>query len=421
MLSAQDCAERLREQAYRTLLPQIRDLEQELQNFSNSLSTGIHQIAQKLEALGHIELPAAEVVLTEILEEVSRKKDIETSALVLFARGLCQKETQEEILGFLLDGVHRYFSHTALFSVRGEQLVGWSSRGYSEQSSKSISSCSFPRSENQGFEGALVNGSLKQFEEFPDSQGRLQFLHQDTPGPWNFIVLRALNRPVALIIAGGAGAAPRNSEALSIMTDFAALRLESIAYKILYELTAFRPELTPRRIEPAAVAAAEPEIKPEVQAAVAVPEPVEAAPEPAPAAEKAEEGAAPEKPLVQAERDVTIPGAVEIQPEAPKPPAREQEGAGGEKLHSDARRFARLLVSEIKLYNENQVLEGRKNRDLYMRLKRDIDKSRDMYEKRVAPAVSRRIDYFHDEIIRILGDSDPSTLGGDYPGPRVES
>ena len=41
MPSAQDCAERLREQAYRTLLPQIRDLEQELQNVSNSLSTGI--------------------------------------------------------------------------------------------------------------------------------------------------------------------------------------------------------------------------------------------------------------------------------------------------------------------------------------------------------------------------------------------
>ncbi len=92
-----------------------------------------------------------------------------------------------------------------------------------------------------------------------------------------------------------------------------------------------------------------------------------------------------------------------------------------EKLHSDAKRFARLLVSEIKLYNEHHVVEGRENRDLYLRLKRDIDRSREMYEKRISPTVSRKIDYFHDEIIRILGDNDPSTLGSDYPGPRVES
>ena len=92
-----------------------------------------------------------------------------------------------------------------------------------------------------------------------------------------------------------------------------------------------------------------------------------------------------------------------------------------EKLHSDAKRFARLLVSEIKLYNEHHVVEGRENRDLYLRLKRDIDRSREMYEKRVSARVSKKIDYFHDEIIRILGDNDPSTLGSDYPGPRVES
>jgi hypothetical protein len=415
MLSAQDCSERLREQAYRTLLPQIRDLEQELQNFSDSFSTGIHQIARKLEALGHIELPAAEVVLSEILEEVARKKDLETGALVAFTHGLRQKETQEEILGFLLDSVQRYFPRVALFSVRGEQIIGWSSRGYSEQYSKSISSCSFPRSENSDFEGALINGSLQQFEDFPDSHGSLNFLHEDTPGPWNFIGLRALNRPVALVIAGGANSAPRSAEALSLMMDIAALRVENIAYKVLYELTASRPEVVADRVEQAAAL----EMTPKVPRTFAVPQPVETAPapEPAPAAEKAEEATAPEQLFVQSEPARIIPDALEIKPETPEP----QVTAADEKFGSDAKRFARLLVSEIKLYNEHHVLEGRKNRDLYLRLKRDIDRSREMYEKRVSPAVSHRIDYFHDEIIRILGNSDPSTLGSDYPGPRVEN
>jgi hypothetical protein len=77
-------------------------------------------------------------------------------------------------------------------------------------------------------------------------------------------------------------------------------------------------------------------------------------------------------------------------------------------------------VSEIKLYNEQRVAEGRGNRDLYVRLKRDIDRSREMYDKRVSPLVARKVDYFHDELIRILGENDPSKLGSDYPGSRVE-
>jgi hypothetical protein len=98
-----------------------------------------------------------------------------------------------------------------------------------------------------------------------------------------------------------------------------------------------------------------------------------------------------------------------------------QRLAGEDKLHSDARRFARLLVSEIKLYNEQRVVDGRQNKDIYVRLKKDIDKSREMYDKRVPPSISRKADYFHDEVIRILGENDPATLGSDYPGPRVES
>ena len=69
MPSAQDCAERLREQAYRTLSPQVRDLEQELKGVSSSLLAGLEQIERKLESLRKIELPTTESILTEILDE----------------------------------------------------------------------------------------------------------------------------------------------------------------------------------------------------------------------------------------------------------------------------------------------------------------------------------------------------------------
>lgn len=90
-----------------------------------------------------------------------------------------------------------------------------------------------------------------------------------------------------------------------------------------------------------------------------------------------------------------------------------------ESAHSEARRFARLLVAEIKLYNESAVDEGRKAGDLYDRLQDDIDRSREMYEKRAQAEVRNEFDYFHEEIVRVLADGSPELLGPAYPGSRV--
>ena len=89
------------------------------------------------------------------------------------------------------------------------------------------------------------------------------------------------------------------------------------------------------------------------------------------------------------------------------------------RLHNDARRFARLLVSEIKLYNEQKVKEGRDGNDIYDRLQEAVDRSREMYDKRVQPAVAGRFDYFHYELVNSLAEGDESKLGGSYPGAAV--
>ena len=81
------------------------------------------------------------------------------------------------------------------------------------------------------------------------------------------------------------------------------------------------------------------------------------------------------------------------------------------KKHDEARRFARLLVSEIKLYNETKVDQGRKNNDLYERLKEDIDRSRQMYDERISDDVRKVSNYFYDELVRILADGRAEALG----------
>src|SRR6266700_101789 len=91
------------------------------------------------------------------------------------------------------------------------------------------------------------------------------------------------------------------------------------------------------------------------------------------------------------------------------PPSEEDE------LHKKARRFAKLLVEEIKLYNQPKVDEGKLHRDLYDRLKADIEKSRATYDKRYSESAVASANYFTQELVRILADNDISIMGAGFP------
>jgi len=71
-------------------------------------------------------------------------------------------------------------------------------------------------------------------------------------------------------------------------------------------------------------------------------------------------------------------------------------------------------VEEIKLYNQNKVAEGRARRDLYSRLRDDIEKSRAAYDKRYGESV-KDVDYFTQELVRILADNDRAAMGAGFP------
>jgi hypothetical protein len=95
---------------------------------------------------------------------------------------------------------------------------------------------------------------------------------------------------------------------------------------------------------------------------------------------------------------------------APAPAASDED-----ELHKKARRFAKLLVEEIKLYNQPRVEEGRQHKDLYDRLRVDIEKSRSTYDKRYAESPVASANYFTQELIRILADNDVSLMGAGFP------
>ena len=76
-----------------------------------------------------------------------------------------------------------------------------------------------------------------------------------------------------------------------------------------------------------------------------------------------------------------------------------------------ARRYARLLISEIKLYHEGVVNEGRRARDIRARLESQIARARGLYEARVPQDVRTHGDFFEQELVRTLADGDAALLG----------
>ncbi len=59
-----------------------------------------------------------------------------------------------------------------------------------------------------------------------------------------------------------------------------------------------------------------------------------------------------------------------------------------------AKRFARIIVSDIALYNQEAVARGIQDGTFFELLKNDIQEGRELYEKRVPATVRKRKDYY---------------------------
>ncbi len=85
-------------------------------------------------------------------------------------------------------------------------------------------------------------------------------------------------------------------------------------------------------------------------------------------------------------------------------------------LNLKARRFARVLVAEMLLYQAEQVKNGRTERDLYTALKAQIDAAREAYRSAFLEDSEGLPDYLHQELVHTLAHDDVELLGKDYPG-----
>jgi hypothetical protein len=76
---------------------------------------------------------------------------------------------------------------------------------------------------------------------------------------------------------------------------------------------------------------------------------------------------------------------------------------GDPTAHEAAKRLARIIMSDIALYNQRAIDEGVRNDTMYDLLKDEIEEGKKLYESRVPAEIASSTDYYReaiDEFIR---------------------
>jgi hypothetical protein len=450
----------LRADVERYVEGRLGELREEVERLQGQLNDALSRMRERLEAPadeGHAPLAVAisdhlRNARNEGIEaanaESSRARASSDIALIKAAvDDLEAQHTQADILSALVNRAAAFAPRVAFFVVKNERATGWRARGLEGTvGDDAVRELSLPLSADTLLGEVARTRSTWSGAAGSHAEDTQVYGHFGGEPPQRLVAvpLVAREKAVAVLYADSAeqDADAVNLEALETIVRVAGMSVELLAAR-----------------RPAGAA----------EAATAPPRPQEAPPRPREAPPRAQEAPAPPPPAPVSERFGAPSGTPPPEPPrfepAPEPPPRaEPEPAfslprpenpfaesapespaptpvsplgstrrygaadmefpvdvseADKRYHNEARRFARLLVSEIKLYNEDKVRRGRDEGDLYSRLREDIDRSRQMYDKRVRPEVSSRYDYFHHELVNMLAEGDQHKLGQDYPGATV--
>ena len=299
--------------------------------------------------------------------------------------------TQREILRALLDNTVRYSGRAALFVIKGGAATGWQGRAFGNDDVKD-----FSLDVHSGVAARALQSRMA-FTGRTDEMDANFISRYGAPSDGQvFVVPLLLKDKVAALVYADAG-----SDGAS--TDNPALELLVAAAGAWLEVASLRKSAQKETAEPSPEPA---ESATPVQTVSSFSDPFAGhAPRHAAAVQSAPAAEAEPAPAAEAPAGVEAAAAVAAAP---------QMSAEDADTHRKAQRFARLLVDEIKLYNQVKVTEGRKNKDLYDRLKEDIDKSRITYQKRYGNTVAASGDYFNSEVVRSLAEDDSSIMGANF-------
>ena len=303
--------------------------------------------------------------------------------------------TQKEILRALLDAGALYGSRVALFVVKAGASNGWQGRGFGEEDAVKdflLDMTAGPAAHAYHNRTATPANIAEMDRRFVEQFG----------GPHNEQILvlpLVLKDKVAALLYADGGA--------DGVLDGVSLEVLVLATSAWLEVVSLRKQAL-RDFGDAAASMAPPPVAAPVQTVSSFSDPF-AANIPKHTASKPAEPAAE---VVQVAARASANAAASAPATAADPFAGMSPDDAD--THRKAQRFARLLVDEIKLYNQAKVAEGRRNKDLYDRLKEDIEKSRSTFQKRYGNTAAASGDYFQKEVVRSLAEDDYSVMGATF-------
>jgi hypothetical protein len=328
--------------------------------------------------------------------------------------------TQKEILRALLEAGSAYGSRIALFVVKGGAATGWQSRGLGEDDGIK----DFPLDMTAGPAAHAYQNRIAAPANIAEMDRR--FVKQ-FGGPENeqIIVLPLVlkDKVAALLYADGGSEGVLDGPSLEVLVlatsawlEVASLRKQAQSSFSDAGAGMERTERLERPESPERTEHAERTVPaPPVQSVSSFADPFAAQP-PKHTARKPVPEPEPEPEPVEVVEISAHASSASAAASAPATATDPFAGMSAEDAdtHRKAQRFARLLVDEIKLYNQAKVAEGRRNKDLYERLKEDIDKSRSTFQKRYGNTVAASGDYFQREVLRSLAEDDTSVMGANF-------
>lgn len=273
------------------------------------------------------------------------------SAMEKCVQSLVESQSPSEIFQILLKGSQCAAPRAAMFLVRQRAIKGWGSIGYDEEIAKAQRA--FRSSADHGWLGELITkheGGL----QLRSAGGDPDF-GQAASSDSAAITVRVKGRTIAVLTSERtAGETLWIPEALQLIVAVAQLRLE-------LDL-ALRKRKSGRGAEPGGreqtVAAAEATV----------------------------------------EGDTTT--------EIDEVPAAEQEQAEV----TAARRFAKLIATDIRLYNEEAVMAGKREGDLAERLAEQLSRGKETFLRRHGSMGSAAVEILHNAFVEVLAAGDEALL-----------
>lgn len=353
-------------------------------------------------------------IVRQVMEEIAAQPAIAATPATSgtdLARAISEIQlgtSQKEILRGLLDSCARYAARTALFVVKGTHATGWQARGFvRNEAVKDFALDSNAPTVVRAISDRVAAG-------VPSADFDAHFLGEFGSPSGNECRLLPLilkDKVAALVYAdGGNEGTPLDANALEVLVLATGAWLEVNAlrkqvHKVpsatsgdahgvpVASAGAFNDPFAAHAPAYAMAAAASADSQVHAQSAVA----------------EVQSAAA----VAQGAEPLAV-GTVQTEAAPEAPSAASSMSTADQDVHHKAQRFARLLVDEIKLYNQVKVTEGRKNHDLYDRLKDTIDKSRSTYHKRYGNTVAGSANYFDDEVKRSLAEDDLTIMGPNF-------